>query len=92
MVEEAIAMCPENPMGYSMLGGVHIADYWLGNTKSPQETLEKAKELAPKALAMDDSLDSPHYVLSQFYVIKREHDKAIAEGEWAVALNPGGGV
>ena len=55
MVEEAIAMCPENPMGYSMLGMVYLADYWLGNTKSPGETIEKGIELAQKSLAMDDS-------------------------------------
>jgi adenylate cyclase len=39
---------------------------------------------------MDDSLAGPHSVLSGLYVIKREYDKAIAEGERVVALNPGG--
>ena len=36
LIEEAIAMCPENPMGYSALGWVYHHDYWLGNTKFPQ--------------------------------------------------------
>jgi adenylate cyclase len=90
MVEEAIAMCPENPMGYSMLGMVYLADYWLGNTKSPRETIDKGIELAQKALAMDDSLAGLHGVLTGFYIAKKEYDKAIAEGERAVALNPGG--
>ena len=60
MIEEAIAMCPENPMGYLILGWVYHNDYWLGNTKSPRETIEKGIELAQKALAMDDSLAGPH--------------------------------
>jgi len=89
MIEEAIAMCPENPMGYYNLGWVYHHDYWLGNTKSP-ETLEKAMELVHKALAMDDSIGQAHGLLCELYSEKGEYDKAIAEGERAIALNPGG--
>jgi TolB-like protein len=90
MVEEAIAMCPENPMGYVFLGRIYYNDYVLGNTESPRETLEKAIELAQKALAMDDSIAGAHGLLCLLYIhYKREYDKAIAEGEQAVALNPG---
>jgi adenylate cyclase len=90
MVEEAIAMCPENPMGYLSLGWVYCYDYYLGNTNSPRETLEKAMELSQKAMAMDDSLSGPHGLLCALYTAKRDYDKAIAEGERGVALNPGG--
>ena len=90
MIEEAIAMCPENPMGYMHLGRVYYYDYVLGNTKSPRETIEKGMELTQKALAMDDSIADAHRVLSALYLRKREYDKAITEGERAVALNPGG--
>jgi adenylate cyclase len=90
MIEEVIAMCPENPMGYLYLGWVCHHDYVLGNTKSPRETLEKAIELAQKAFAMDDSIAGAHSLLCSLYVLKREYDKAIAEGEQAVALDPGG--
>jgi adenylate cyclase len=90
MIEEAIAMCPENPMGYMYLGSVYYVYYFVGNTKSPHETLEKGIELAQKALAMDDSLAGPHGLLCALYTAKREYDKAIAEGERGMALNPGG--
>ena len=90
MVEEAIAKCPEDPSGYIALGWVYQHDYWLGNTKSPQETIEKCIELAQKTLAMDDSIAGAHGLLSNLYSIKGEHDKAIAEAERAVALNPSG--
>ena len=89
MIEEVIARCPENPMEYYCLGWVYQHDYVLGNTKSPRETLEKAIELAQKAIAMDDSIASAHGLLCVLYRAKREYDKAIAEGERAVALNPG---
>jgi adenylate cyclase len=90
MIEEAIAICPENPMGYIQLGWVYQRDYTLGNTKSPRETIEKAIELAQKGLATDDTYAEGHGLLCVLYMIKSEYDKAIAEGERAVALNPGG--
>jgi adenylate cyclase len=88
LAEETIAMCPETPLGYVALGWVYHHDYALGNTKSPGETLEKSIELAQKALALDVS--AAHGLLCALYAIKGEHDKAIAEGEMAVSLDPGG--
>ena len=90
MIEEAIAMCPEDPMGYVALAWVYHTDFVLRNTKSPQETIEKGIELAQKALAMDDSIAAAHTVLCYLYQDKGEYDKAMAEGERAVALDPGG--
>jgi adenylate cyclase len=88
IAEEAIALCPENPMGYSLLGSVHFQDYRLGNTKSPRETIEKGIELAQKILALDDSIAEGHVLLCNFYSMKGETEKAIAEGERAVSLSP----
>jgi TolB-like protein/Flp pilus assembly protein TadD len=90
MVEEAISMCPENPMAHVALSWVYRTDVVLGNTKSREETIEKGIELAQKALAIDDSIAGAHSVLCYLYLDKREYDKAIAEGERAVALDPGG--
>ena len=90
LTEEAISICPENPVGYSQLALVYSVDYVLGNTKSPRETLEKGIQLAKKAIAMDDSLPLPHIFLVGFYSYKREYEKAIAAGERAVALDPSG--
>jgi adenylate cyclase len=90
MAEEVIALSPGSPIGYFLLASTHALDYWLGSTKSPQESIEKAIELAQKSLALDDTLAQPHGLLSHLYSLKREHQKAIAEGERAVALDPGG--
>jgi adenylate cyclase len=88
LAEESLTICPENPEGYVILGLITLYDYRLGNTKSPQETLEKAIELAQKALALNDSMGGPHSLLGWIYICKKEYDRAIIEGERAVALNP----
>jgi len=90
LIQEAISMCPESPVGYSLLAWVYNLDYALGNTKSPRKTLEKAIELAQKAIAMDDSLPLPHIFLSTSYSFNREYERAIAAGERALTLDPSG--
>ena len=60
----------------------------FGTTKSPQESLEKAIELTQEAIALDDGIPGAHATLGWLYCLKREYDKAIAEGERAVALGP----
>jgi adenylate cyclase len=62
----------------------------MGRSKSRRKSLEKAHELVQKALALDDSLPAGHTILGMIYVQKRQYDKAIAEGERAVALDPNG--
>jgi adenylate cyclase len=87
---EALVMCPESSSAYHLLAATHMMDYWYGSGKSPQESIEKAIELARKAIALDDAYASPHGLLSFLYSIKREYEKALAEGERAVALDPNG--
>jgi len=90
LAEEAVEICPENPKTYLLMSWVNYLEYWLGIGKSPQESIEKGIELAQKALAVDASLPEAHGYLSLFHALKKEYDKSIAEGERAVALEPGG--
>lgn len=90
IVEEAMALCPENPMAYLNLAWVYHTDSLIGNSNSSREALEKAKKLAQKALAMDGSITGAHVLLCHCYYRTGEFEKAIAEGERAVSLNPNG--
>jgi adenylate cyclase len=87
-VEEAIALDPGYPIAYSLLGMTHITDIWFKWTKSPKESMVHAFEFAKKALDLDESNPGPHQILSFIYLFKRQHEKAIAECERAVALAP----
>jgi len=75
-------------MAYYLLGLVHGWNYWIGST--PQESIAKGIEMAQKAIALDDTYAEAHATLSALYSQKSEYDKALAEGERAVALNPNG--
>ncbi|MBM4348409.1 MAG: tetratricopeptide repeat protein [Deltaproteobacteria bacterium] len=92
LFEEAIGLDPKFVWLYINLGLTHFWDARNGWSESPANSLRKAHELAQKALAMDDSLDLGHSLLGAIYLIMRQHDKAIAEGERAVALNPNGAL
>jgi adenylate cyclase len=88
--EEAIALDPEFASAYYALASAHMMDVWLGLSKSPKESLDKAVKLTQKAISLDPQ-DSHFYAfIGYLYTMKRDHDKAIAEGEKAVALDPGG--
>lgn len=88
MAEEVIALDPGYPEGYSILAFTHYMDVWFRSSKSPKDSVSRAYELAQKALAMDDFQVMAHIVLGHIYLLKRQHEKAIAKHEQALALAP----
>jgi adenylate cyclase len=87
MFEKAIELDPQYVGAYVALG----ISYWLVwslQWSSDPQTLERAFTLAQKAIELDDSLPGAHSVLSYTYLWKRQFDRAVAEAERAVALNP----
>jgi adenylate cyclase len=69
------------------LGKCHWADWANGWSQDPQ-SLDQAFELTQRAIDLDDSLTSARVVLSDIYLWKKIHDKAIAVIDQAVKLNP----
>jgi adenylate cyclase len=90
LFEEAVALDPKFVLPYVNLGWIHFWDARFGWSEFPDKSLQKAFELAQKALTMEESIDLGHSLLAGIYLVMRQHDKAIAEGERAVALNPNG--
>ena len=90
LAEEAIALDPGYAQAYSSLAWVLSLEVTLGVYNNPQKVLERAYMLAEKAVALDDSSAWSHLALGYVSVTyKKDWDKAIAEGQRAIALEPG---
>jgi adenylate cyclase len=89
LLEEAIALDPEFPAAYLLLGTGYNMEVDRGASKNPRESRKKAFELVKKAVALDDSYAGAHAVLGGLYIIiERNYDKAIAQCERALDLEP----
>lgn len=90
LFEEAIALDPKYVWPYVNLGSTYFWAARLGWSESPAKSFQRAFELAQKAVAMEEGIDGGHSLLAVIHLVMRQHDKAIAEAERAVALNPNG--
>jgi adenylate cyclase len=88
LLKEAIALDPRYPPAYIILGWTHLSDAFRRWSKSPKQSLVRVVQLAQEVLAMDDSRWGPHAQLGFVNLLRRQHEKAIAEMEQAVALAP----
>ncbi len=87
MYEKAIALDPQYAAAYASLGATYTVE-WIWQWSQDPQTLERAFALTQKAIALDDSLPLAHSVLGWVYVFKKQHERAIAEGEQAITLAP----
>lgn len=90
LAEEAIALDPNYAIAYRELGATYMREVWLRISKSPRDSLRRTAEFARKALDLDESLPPAHALLGQVYLLSREFEKAIAEGQRVVELDPNG--
>ena len=86
--EECIALDPEYPGPYVMLAWTYLTAVYNGWSKSPEESITQALELAQRAIALESSQADAFSLLGNIYLLTRQYEKAITEGERAVALNP----
>jgi adenylate cyclase len=84
---KALDLDPGYARAYVGLSWAHLQSWqFLWSTGS--ESLERAQELAERAIVLDDTLAQGHSLLAQIYLWKKEHDRAIAQAERSVALAP----
>jgi adenylate cyclase len=88
MYREAIALDPKYAMAYFWLAYAIDADIGIGWSKSREEDIKRLFELSEKIFSLDDSSAQGHIILSRFYAYTGQPDKAIAEAEKAVELDP----
>jgi adenylate cyclase len=85
--EKAIELDSQYAGAYAWLGWTYFLDGFYGWSGDRMRSFDRAAELAQRAVALEDSLSTPHWVLGQVALWKKQHDQAIVEGERAVALN-----
>ncbi|HAA05686.1 MAG TPA: adenylate/guanylate cyclase domain-containing protein, partial [Syntrophobacteraceae bacterium] len=85
--EKALALDPQYAEAYAWLGGTYRLE-WLFHWSGTPQTLERALELAHRALALDDTLPFARTLLSHVYANQQQYAQAIEEGERAIVLDP----
>jgi adenylate cyclase len=88
LYEKAAELDPNNSFLWKDIGWTYYRDARFGWTDTPAQSLALAEELAQKTLAVDDYSAQAYALLSSVYMVKRQHDKAVAYGEKALALAP----
>jgi adenylate cyclase len=90
LLEQSLAIDPGYARAYAMLARTHAYTYLEprdGDYLSP-DVLNRAHELAKKAVQLDPNLPLAHSHLGWVLLFMRQHEAAIAEFERSRSLNP----
>ena len=88
MFANAIELDPNYAEAHSGLGWVYSAKAAYGWTEFPGKALDSAYQYGRKALELDISNSTAHSLLCRIYAFQNQYDRAIAEAEQAIELNP----
>ena len=88
LCEQALAIDPNNVRALTALGVKFLMRAALGVSGDPKGDLERADELASKALALDPDWTWPHGLKGAILRFQARYPEAVAEHERALALDP----
>jgi TolB-like protein/Tfp pilus assembly protein PilF len=89
LYKKAIERDPQFARAYAGLADLYDAVLWLGwAPPEPTALIEKGRDLALKAIALDPADAYAHQVLGELYIDLSDPDRAFAEFEKALVLNP----
>ena len=86
--KEAIALDPDYPMAYFYLAYADVMDVWFGLSKSPKDSLINAINVLQKAIDIDKSFGLAYGLLGHVYLMMRQYEEAVLQGEKAIELVP----
>jgi tetratricopeptide (TPR) repeat protein len=86
--EQAAKLDPHFAPAYAFLSFIHLMDHINRWNVTGARPLERAHELAERAIALDDTYPQAHVALGSVYLWQKRHDAAVAEFERAIALDP----
>ncbi len=91
MFQELIRLEPASSIGYGLAAWAYWSAAAQGLGDSISVALERATELAQKALTMQDASGFPHIILAHVHLHRREYDLAISAVKQASLERPGCG-
>ncbi len=88
LLERAIAIDPDYAAAHAVIAITHMLDYANGYSGDPEHSLEVAREIAERAVRMDEEEPLGHFALGSVFLWSREYDRALAEVQRSIALAP----
>jgi adenylate cyclase len=88
LLGRALKLDPEYAFLWTALAHTHYIDARSRWVKSPAESYKRAFECVKKALTLDDQDPLAHAYIGTFYLLQRQHEMAIAEGQRAISIDP----
>lgn len=88
MLEESIALDPDDAATHALLAWTHWRDTWLGWGDDPKASGDLALKAAQKAVALDDADYRGHWALAAALHLPGDDEAAAAHYQRAFELNP----
>jgi adenylate cyclase len=88
ILTQALALKPDDPQTLSLLAYTHFTRLWSGWTDDPDTELLNARRLAMRAVRIDPDDAFAHYTFGISLTLTAELERAAAEQERALELNP----
>ncbi|CAN7457600.1 tetratricopeptide repeat protein [Rhizobium sp. LjRoot254] len=88
LLQRAVQLSPCYAAAHAQIAFIHANGYIMGSSDDPDKSLEKALEIAARAIEMDPDEPQAHFALSVALTWSRDLDRALAEARCCVALSP----
>jgi adenylate cyclase len=92
LIEEAIAFDPIYSTAYAQLAWTIRNDVHFGWTKTRAKSLEKAADLAKKAISLDEKNGFAYLTLAAIYAESGKYEKAKVEGKKGLSIDPSNSI
>jgi adenylate cyclase len=88
LLKTAIEIDPNYAAAYAALAETYYVATSMGWAESPTAFLNRAEEMAAKALNLSDSEVRAYVILGRIHIFHHQYDQALAEMDRAIAINP----
>ena len=88
LLRRAIEIDPNYAAAYAALAETYFTATSMGWAELPSEAVDRAEDMANKALALDESDVRAHIILGRIHIFYQRYEQARVEIDRAIALNP----